>query len=43
MKAITLKSPRGAEQLYYTDLEIPKINTSEVLVKIKTISINTTI
>jgi len=40
MKAITLKSPGGVEQLNYTDLEIPKINTTEVLIKVKAISIN---
>ncbi len=40
MKAITLKSPGGTEGLNYTDLEIPKINTEEVLIKVKAISIN---
>jgi NADPH:quinone reductase and related Zn-dependent oxidoreductases len=40
MKAITLKSPGGVEQLDYTDVEIPTLHTGEVLVKVKAISIN---
>nr|WP_315224674.1 NADP-dependent oxidoreductase [uncultured Flavobacterium sp.] len=40
MKAITLKSPGGVEELNYTELETPKINAEEVLIKVKAISIN---
>lgn len=40
MKAIILNSIGGVEQLRYTDLEIPKINIAEVLIRVKAISIN---
>ncbi|MFD2289164.1 hypothetical protein GJU39_22440 [Pedobacter petrophilus] len=40
MKAIILDAPGGVEKLSYTDLEIPKINTAEVLIHVKTMSIN---
>lgn len=40
MEAIILKGPGGTEQLEYTEVPVPEINTGEVLVKVKAISIN---
>lgn len=40
MKAIVLKTAGSVENLEYVDLEKPKIQESEVLVKVKAISIN---
>ncbi|MDR6919903.1 NADP-dependent oxidoreductase [Chryseobacterium sp. S-02] len=40
MKAIVLKTAGSVENLEYVDLEKPTINESEVLVKVKAISIN---
>lgn len=40
MKAIVLKTAGSVENLEYVDLEKPTINESEVLIKVKAISIN---
>ncbi len=40
MKAITLKNPGGIENLMISEIPIPKIQSNEVLVKVKAISIN---
>jgi NADPH:quinone reductase-like Zn-dependent oxidoreductase len=40
MKAITLKTPGGVEQLSYVEVEKPNIQDGEILIKVKAISIN---
>jgi len=40
MKAITLKTPGGVEQLSFVEVEKPNIQDGEILIKVKAISIN---
>ena len=40
MKAIVLKENGGVENLILSKVEIPKIKSNEVLVRVKAISIN---
>ncbi|WP_343539568.1 alcohol dehydrogenase catalytic domain-containing protein [Sphingobacterium thalpophilum] len=40
MKAIVLKTFGGIENLSYEDIEKPKIEADEVLIKVKALSIN---
>lgn len=42
MKAIVVKKPGGAEQLYIQDVPIPKIKAGELLIKVKAFAINRT-